>query len=204
MFDKTLAIIDVETTGGSPFLNRIIEIGLIRIEHGEVVDIYRTLLNPEVQLPEFITKLTGIKDEDLIDQPTFFEIKDKLMNYFENAVFVAHNAMFDYSFISEEFKRVGYGFSAERICTVRLSRFLYPKEKHHNLTALIERFAIECKNRHRALDDAMVLWDFLKIISDKFTKIELNEAIGRQLKGTGFNGKPDSELSYEYDLTSGQ
>lgn len=175
-------IVDVETTGGSPYFNRIIEIGILRVEKGEVVAKYQTLLNPLMELPEFITKLTGLRDEDLIHAPIFEDVKDEILELFEDSVFVAHNVGFDYDFIKEEFRRVGYGFDAQQLCTVRLSRALFPKEKHHNLGAIIERFEFQSDNRHRAFDDAKVLWDFLQMLDSKTEKSVLDKALERTMK----------------------
>lgn len=162
LFEKNFTIVDVETTGGSPFFNRVIEIGLLRVEKGEVVEEYQTLLNPEMEIPEFITKMTGITEADVAVAPTFGELADEILSKFEDAIFVAHNSQFDYGFLKEEFRRLGYGFVVPQLCTVRLSRALYKEHKHHNLSAIIERYDFECKNRHRAFDDAKVLWDFLQ------------------------------------------
>lgn len=175
-------IVDVETTGGSPYFNRIIEIGILRVERGEVVTKYQTLINPLMELPEFITKLTGLRDEDLFNAPTFDEVKDEILELFEDSVFVAHNVGFDYDFIQEEFRRVGYGFDAQQLCTVRLSRALFPNEKHHNLGALIERYKFEPANRHRAFDDAQVLWDFLQMLNAQLEKSVFTKALERTLK----------------------
>src|SRR5262245_45315250 len=98
MNDRNFTIVDVETTGGSPWHNRVIEIGAIRVEHGEVVEKFQTLLDPGVSLPEFITKLTGISDADLVGKPSFLDIAEDLFPLFENSVFVAHNSGFDYAF----------------------------------------------------------------------------------------------------------
>ena len=160
--EKNFTIVDVETTGGSPFFNRVIEIGLLRVEKGEVVEEYQTLINPGMEIPEFITKMTGITEAAVSVAPTFAELADEILSKFEDAIFVAHNSQFDYGFLKEEFRRLGYGFVVPQLCTVRLSRALYKEYKHHNLSAIIERFEFECKNRHRAFDDAKVLWDFLQ------------------------------------------
>lgn len=160
--EENFTIVDLETTGGSPFFNRVIEIGLLRVDKGEVVEEYQTLVNPGMPLPEYITKITGLTDEDLVDAPLFEDIADEVLAKFEGNIFVAHNSQFDYGFLKEEFRRLGYGFNLPQLCTVRLSRALYKEHKHHNLSAIIERYNFECENRHRAFDDAKVLWDFLK------------------------------------------
>jgi DNA polymerase III subunit epsilon len=182
MYDKNYAIVDVETTGGSPVFNRVIEIGILRVEKGEVVARYESLVNPEMEIPEFITNLTGITNRKVKKAPHFEDIKDDVLNFFQDAVFVAHNCAFDYGFLKQEFKRSGYAFRAPRLCTVNLSRTLFPKYKHHNLSAIIERFEFSCKNRHRAYDDAQVLWDFFRYLPREFSEEEIGTAVRRCLK----------------------
>lgn len=160
--DENFTIVDVETTGGSPFFNRVIEIGLLRVERGEVIEEFETLVNPGMEIPEFITSMTGITNDDVAAAPYFEEIAEDLLQKFEGNIFVAHNSQFDYGFLKEEFRRAGFSFNLPQLCTVRLSRALYKEHKRHNLSEIIERYGFECENRHRAFDDAKVLWDFLK------------------------------------------
>lgn len=181
IFDK-LAILDVETTGGSAPYDRIIEIGVLRVEEGKIVKTLNTLLNPEVPISPFITNLTGISDQDLEKAPTFYEVKEDLADIVSDCVFVAHNARFDYSFMRHEFKRIGIPFSAKQLCTVKLSRLLFPTFSHHNLDSIIERFEIECVNRHRAFDDAKVIWDFLQKIPTTVSGEKLEKAFKTILK----------------------
>ncbi len=201
--ERNFTIVDIETTGGSPFFSRIIEVGLLRVEHGEVVEEFQTLVNPGQEIPEFITKMTGIQDRDVAIAPTFAEIADDLISKFEDAVFVAHNANFDYGFIKEEFRRLNYGFVTDRLCTVRLSRALYKEHKRHNLSELIERFQFKIANRHRAFDDAKVLWDFLQLIHKQFEPAVVEKAMKQVLTKHRNPSKikvlPNSELIYEDD-----
>src|SRR5437016_805668 len=106
MKNYNFSIVDVETTGASARFGRIIEIGILRVEHGEVVNTFETLINPGMELSPFITKLTGISQKDLEPAPTFDDIKDEVLELLTDAVFVAHNVAFDYGFIKQEFKRV--------------------------------------------------------------------------------------------------
>jgi DNA polymerase III subunit epsilon len=182
LLEKNFTIVDVETTGGSPFFNRVIEVGLLRVEKGEVVEEYQTLLNPEMDIPEFITNLTGITPAAVASAPTFAELADEILAKFEDAIFVAHNSQFDYGFLKEEFRRLGYGFDMQQLCTVRLSRALYKEHKHHNLTALIERYQFECANRHRAFDDAKVLWDFLQHVHTDIDPEVLQKVLRRMIR----------------------
>lgn len=170
MFNQNLAIIDVETTGMSAIRNRIIEIAIIRVEKNKIVDKFTSLVNPEVSLPYFITNLTGITEDELDRAPVFGQMKKKVNKLLKDAIFVAHNVWFDYSFIQNEMERVNLSFNAPRCCTVRLSRRLYPEHRSHSLQALIQRYGFNYSNRHRAYDDAYVLWQFLKQIKATFPK----------------------------------
>lgn len=180
-FDN-LAILDVETTGATASYDRIIEIGLIRIENGKVVKKLNSLLNPEVPISPFIEGLTGINGQELEKAPLFSEIKSDIIELLEGCVFVAHNARFDYSFIRQELKRIGITYSAKQLCTVKLSRLLFPSYRHHNLDSIIERFDIECQRRHRAYDDAYVLWEFLQKLQNSIGDTKLEKAIKTILK----------------------
>ena len=157
-----LAIVDVETTGGSAIYNRIIEIAVLRVEEGKLVRTYESLVNPECAIPPIITQLTGIGDIDVEDAPKFRSIAADVREAMDGCIFVAHNARFDQAFVRNELERLGMPWSAKCLCTVRLSRRLYPQHRRHNLSALIERFGFACENRHRALDDAQAVWSFLQ------------------------------------------
>lgn len=164
MFDKSLALVDLETTGMSARYNRVIEIAIIRIEGNKIADTFTTCINPQVSIPSFITHLTGISNHDIENAPVFGKVKHKVRKILSGATFVAHNVWFDYSFIQSELNRVDIPFESKRCCTVRLSRRLYPQYKSHSLASVIERFGFGFKHRHRAYDDAFILWQFLKKI----------------------------------------
>lgn len=153
---------DIETTGASARTSRITEIGALRVENHQVVGTYNQLVNPEQPIPAFITNLTGISNEMVWEAPTFRGIADDLELFLSDAVFVAHNVGFDYSFIKAEYERIGNKFGMDRMCSVQLSRKLYPEHRSHRLDMVIERLGIEVKNRHRALDDAEVIWKFIQ------------------------------------------
>ncbi len=162
-----LAIIDVETTGLNPRIERVIEIGILRVENGKVVKTLNTLINPVTYLPPFITEMTGIRNEELERAPTFFDRYKEIFALLDGALFVAHNANFDYSFMCQEFNRVGLNFEANTLCTVQLSRKVFPQHRTHNLGAIIERYGFSYKRRHRAYDDAAVLHKFLRMLGRK-------------------------------------
>lgn len=181
-FTQPIVCVDVETDGGDYRRGHVIEIAAIRIEDGKIVDEYSTLLNPGISVPSFISRLTGITTSDLEGQPSFDDIAERLLELFDGAIFVAHNVRFDYSFIKQEFARVGIGFTPKMLCTVRLSRALHPGVKGHKLSDLISRHQFHYLARHRAYDDAHVLWQFLQYAQQTFTASEVETAIARQLK----------------------
>lgn len=192
---KNFAIVDVETTGGSATWHRVIEIGVIRVENGRVVREYNTLVNPETSIPSFITHITGITSSAVEDAPVFFDIYEDLLDLFHDAVFVAHNAGFDYNFIRSEFLRIGVPFVMPKLCTVRLSRALFREYARHDLSSIIERFSLSCENRHRAYDDAKVVWDFLTYLGSCGRGEEVAREIQKLLKTKVLRGI--SELHYE-------
>lgn len=167
LFNSPLAIIDVETTGMSYKNGGVIDVGILRVEHGQVVQTMQQLVNPGTPLPSFITQLTGITNEDVADAPLFDDIARDVYDLLEGCVFIAHNARFDYAFIKEEFSRTGYYYQPKQLCTVKLSKGLYPQYRSHKLDALIERFNISVQNRHRAYDDAEATWQALQIMADQ-------------------------------------
>jgi DNA polymerase-3 subunit epsilon len=163
LFSRPLAIVDVETTGQSALFGRVIEIAVLRVEKGKVVSRFESLVNPERYISPVIEGLTGISNRDVEDAPVFSKIAPKVAVLLDGAVFVAHNARFDYSFVKSELAAAGIPFSARCLCTVKLSRRLFPEHRHHNLSALIERHELNCANRHRALGDAEAVLDFLRL-----------------------------------------
>ncbi len=157
---RPLVFVDVETTGSAAWNSRILEVGALRVDNGTVVGTYKQVLDPEEPIPSFITGLTGIEPYETVGQPLFRDIAHKLVELFDGAIFVAHNVSFDYGFFREEFRRVGVTFSMDKLCTVRLSRALYPAERSHKLDEVIRRSGYTVANRHRAYDDAEVLHKF--------------------------------------------
>ncbi|SOB77911.1 exonuclease, DNA polymerase III, epsilon subunit family [Marinobacter sp. LV10R510-11A] len=139
----TFAFLDIETTGGNSSHDRITEIGIRFWRGGESVGEWQTLLNPSTRISPFIEQLTGISNDMVSGAPPFEAIADVLEDKLRDTVFVAHNARFDYGFIKSEFRRLGRLFSARVLCTVKLSRRLYPEFRKHNMDALIERHGLE-------------------------------------------------------------
>lgn len=148
------AIIDLETTGGSAARDKITEIAIILHDGTRRVDEYQTLVNPERPIPGYITDITGISDDMVADAPRFHEVAADVVRFTENCIFVAHNVNFDYSFLREEFGRLGYRYERERLCTVRLSRKLMPGARSYSLGKICARLGIANHARHRAMGDA--------------------------------------------------
>lgn len=162
LLDAPLAIVDLETTGAHPVHDRVTEVAVIEIEGGEVKDEWSTLVNPECAIPGAIQALTGITNDMVAGAPTFGRLAAELHERLAGRVLVAHNARFDYGFLRQEFQRAGLQFRAKTLCTVKLSRRLYPEHARHNLDSLIARHHLDCRARHRALGDADAVWQFLR------------------------------------------
>ena len=154
-----LVFVDLETTGGNPAYHRITEVGIVRVQNGVLLEEWSSLVNPQCPISPYIQAFTGISSEMVADAPLFANLAETVLGKLRGAVLVAHNARFDYAFLRSEFRKVGVDFSAEVLCTVRLSRQLFPEHARHNLDAVMERHSLVCTARHRALGDARVLWD---------------------------------------------
>jgi DNA polymerase III subunit epsilon len=157
--DSPLVFVDLETTGGAVGEHRITEVGVVEVVAGQATR-WSTLVDPRQAIPPFIQQLTGITDQMVRGAPTFEEIAPALLQRLEGKLFVAHNAAFDRGFLRAEFERAGFSFNPDFLCTVRLSRALFPAEKRHGLDALVERHALVPSDRHRALADADLIWQF--------------------------------------------
>lgn len=177
-----LVLVDLETTGANPVRDRITEIAIIRVEHGEVVARWQSLVNPQIPIPPLIKRLIGITDEMVADAPTFAELADPVRALLAEATFVAHNARFDYGFLCNEYARLNQHFETAVLCTVKLSRALYPQHHRHGLDALIARHGFVCDARHRAMGDAEVVWQFIRQAVTEFDEETLAQAGKRAMK----------------------
>ncbi len=157
-------VVDIETTGGTASSHKIIEVAVVTLNEGKIMNQYSTLVNPQKLIPPFITSLTGITNEMVEDAPTFSEIADAILDITEGKVFVAHNVNFDYSFLKQEFNTLGLKFDRKKLCTVRLSKKIYPGYKSYGLGSLTNRLGIEIDGRHRALGDAIATAKVLELL----------------------------------------
>lgn len=182
LLDQPLVFVDIETNGLNHIRGRVIEVAAIRVEDGRITRVFNQLIDPGSALPFFITNLTGIHDQDLRGAQTFHQIASELYDILSGAIFVAHNVRFDYSFLKQEFKRTGKTFLPKQLCTVKLSRTLYPDQKSHKLESLISRHGFSYEKRHRAYDDALILWQFVQHVQNNFSAELIDAAVAKQIR----------------------
>lgn len=147
-------IVDIETTGNGIKGNRITEIAIFKYDGYQIMDEYTSLVNPECEIPYFITGLTGIDNHMVRNAPTIAEISDTILEFTKDCIFVAHSVNFDYNVIKEEFKSLNKEFIRKKLCTVRLSRKLIPGYHSYSLGKLCSALQIPLTDRHRARGDA--------------------------------------------------
>lgn len=201
---QPLAFVDLETTGATASKDRITEIGIILVDDSGAEE-WSTLVNPETRISGFIEQLTGISNEMVADAPRFCDVASRVFKMLSGRVFVAHNARFDYAFLKQSFLREGIDFSAKTLCTVKLSRRLYPGHAKHNLDTLIERHGLKVNGRHRALADAQLIhqfWEKIKAtIPEETIQAAVKALLGRpstptHIDLTMIDGLPDSPGVY--------
>jgi len=164
------SVVDLEATGSNPDRDHVIEVGLVTIEGLEIVDRYSTLVQPEVRIPEWIQRLTGIDEAKVHDAPRFHQIAPMLEERLRGSIFVAHNVDFDERFLRVKMEE-DCGLSPEpwpSMCTVRLTRRVLRGMKSYRLNALAERLEIDLAHHHRAVDDAEAAARiFLHVVRDE-------------------------------------
>jgi DNA polymerase III subunit epsilon len=187
LFAPAIAFVDLETTGTRAAADRITEVGIVRVAADSsggppCVDEWSSLVDPGVPIPPAIQALTGITDAMVRSAPTFGSVVREVEERLEGCVFVAHNARFDYGFLKHEFARVERPFKAKVLCTVRLSRRLFPEAPSHSLDAVIERHGLAIATRHRALADAQALWQFVQALYVALPPEGIEAAVRRILR----------------------
>lgn len=185
------AILDIETTGGQYNEEGITEIAIYKFDGHEIVDQFISLVNPEKPIQPFVVKLTGINNAMLRSAPKFYEVAKRIIEITKDCVIVAHNAQFDYRILQTEFRRLGYDFESENLCTVELSKKLLPEQPSHSLGKLVRALGIPMSDRHRASGDAMATVKLFKMLLAKdqtreivksFIKTEVKSGISTKLK----------------------
>lgn len=180
----SFVVLDLETTGGSPAHDRVTEIAAVRIENGREVARWSTLVNPDTSISHFIQNLTGISNEMVRDAPAFGEVAQHLLELLEGAVLVAHNARFDHGFLQSEFARLDITLRVKTLCTVRLSRLLYPQHRSHGLDAIMQRHGLASSARHRAMGDVEVVLAWLASATRELGADQVKHQAGTLLQGS--------------------
>ncbi len=207
------AIIDIETTGGTSYNSKITEVAIFVHDGEKVIDTFHSLVNPEMEIPRFITGLTGITNEMVASAPLFSEIADQIFLKTIDCIFVAHNVNFDYSFIRQEFKELGIDYKRKKACTVRLSRAILTGCPSYSLGNLCSYLGIDIQGRHRAEGDAEATVKLFEIllahdqdgIIEKSINIKSKEAtIPPNLKKEIYESLPDETGVYYFLNGEGQ
>ena len=185
-------MLDLETTGGNPVVDRITEIAAVRIEAGREVTRWSSLVNPGTRIPALITSLTGISDAMVADAPRFEQVASKLLALLDGAVLVAHNVRFDHGFLKNEFGRIDIALRSKLLCTVRLSRKLYPQHRGHGLDAIMLRHGLQTQARHRAMGDVDLVLAWLRSASSELGPDKLAQA-AQELLGASNSLPPHLE-----------
>ncbi len=182
------AFVDLETTGTDASRDRITEIGIVCVENGVRTGEWSTLVDPGMAIPPEIQTLTGIDNAMVRNAPPFSALADELRDRLKGYVFVAHNARFDYGFLKAAFRSLGQRFQSDVLCTLRLSRRMFPHYERHGLDALIARHRLDGERRHRALGDARMIAEFFQKLEAEEHAQQLVEAVNHLLK---YPARPD-------------
>ena len=173
-------IIDIETTGGKFNEEKITEIAIFKLlKNGDIVK-YHKLINPQKKIQPFVEKLTGLNNKMLENKPVFSKIATEINTFTKGCVFVAHNVKFDYRVLKKEFSRIGIRFQRDLLCTIELSKVIFPDLESYSLGKLVSNFGIEINNRHRADGDAQATLDLFCIIKENMSEKNLHKFINFQ------------------------
>ena len=193
---QPLAFVDLETTGASATKDRITEIGMVLVDNHGVRE-WSQLIHPQMRIPLFIEQMTGISNAMVENAPSFEQIAKQVDALLQGRLFIAHNARFDYSFLKNEFKRLGVVFKPQVLCTVKLSRTLYPHYHHHNLDSLIERHQLTANQRHRALADAQLIHQFWQHANQQFPADVIEATVKNLLQRSSLPSQLDPNLIHD-------
>ncbi len=179
--NTTYCVLDLETTGLSAKTEKITEIGIMKIQNGEVVDEFCEFVNPEKPIPKRVQEVTNITDEMVANSPTIDVLFPKVLDFIKDSVLVAHNASFDIGFLKNVAKNLGYKFDYTYVDTLPLARKLYPELKKHKLGKIAEHLKIKVEVAHRALDDVdttvKILKEMMKTLKERGAKKVLDIAL---------------------------
>ena len=161
---KNFAILDIETTGGKFNQEKITEISIFVYDGIKIIDKFETLINPEKDIQPFVQRLTGINSDLVKDAPKFEEVSENIFEITKDKIIVAHNVDFDYRIIKNEFQNINIKYQRDLLCTVDLSKLIFPNLKSYKLTNLLSNFGIVNENPHRANSDALGALELFKIL----------------------------------------
>ena len=176
------AIVDIETTGTNATYNCITEVAIYVHDGDKIVDEWHSLINPKREIPPFIIQMTGITNEMVADAPEFADVAEEIYTMLHDKIFVAHNAGFDYGFIKSHLLENGYELKSKKLCTVRLSRKIFPGFKSYSLGRLCESLGVQIENRHRAAGDALATAKIFGLLIQKDTGNHVTTALKRNSK----------------------
>ncbi len=172
---RTYIVLDIETTGISPEIEAITEIGAAKIVNGNIAETFSSLVNPNRPIPAKITALTGITDEMVAEALPIEDVMPSFIEFCEALPILGHNVNFDYSFLKTAASRLGLNFEKTGLDTLVLSRQFLEKQKSYSLTNLIEVFGLSRENAHRGLDDALATWQIYENIYANHYKEETSK-----------------------------
>ena len=176
------AIVDIETTGGFPQQHGITEIAIVLHNGKEIEGKFETLINPNQPIPPFIVGMTGISNQMVQSAPSFHEVASKIYNLLKNRVFVAHNVNFDFSFVKYHLQMAGFELQTPKLCTIRLSRKVFPGFQKYGLGHLCRELNIEIQNRHRAGGDATATAEVLDLVLQNNGQLLIKEMLQKENK----------------------
>ncbi len=164
---QSYVVVDIETTGGMKGKHKITEIGMVKVCGGKIIDSWQSLVNPQRNIPQMITRLTGIDNNMVASAPSFAELADEIESFSEDCIFVAHNVNFDYGFFRAEFSQLGRHYKRPKLCTVQQMRKYFPGLASYSLANLCKHFDISMERHHRAMSDAMAANELLTLINER-------------------------------------
>ncbi len=177
------AVVDIETTGGFPQQHGMTEIGIVLHNGKEVEGVYQTLINPFQPIPPFIVNMTGITDAMVAKAPAFDQVAANIYELLKDRVFVAHNVNFDFSFVQYHLQQAGYRLQTPKLCTIRLSRKVFPGFRKYGLGHLCRELGIEITDRHRAAGDAMATAKILDLVLQNNGAVVIREMLKKESRG---------------------
>lgn len=171
MRERPIVIVDLETTGLSPHKHKITEIAAVKIINNEIIEEFQTLINPETQIPRFITKLTGITNDMVKDQPKIKEVLPQLKQFIGDSLIVGHNISFDYNFLQENFWRhENFLLTNDTLCTMKLARRMHNDLPSKKLSMICEYYGLVNEQAHRAMSDVKATYGILNNMLNRLSK----------------------------------